>query len=414
MKKKVLIICDMFPPAFGPRMGYLCKFIRSLGWEPTVLTEKINEETFTFLAGTCPASYIDFYPAKGRLMRRLQWLTVFLLDLLGGYKNDRVYKEAERLFQETSFDIVLCSTYRTFPLPAASRIAKKHRLPLVADLRDIIEQYTGNEFISHPLPSFLGLDTLIANAFKRKSLRQRNRVLRQADSVTTVSPWHVETLKAYNPNTLLIYNGFDPDLFYPRHTPTDRFIITYTGRLLSTAMRDPHLLLEALRRLQAEGLFTPEQCRVYWYVDPASRQTIEKEAVKADVLPFMEFKGYVPASEIPDVLNRSSILLLLTNKADSTGPKGVMTTKFFESLAVEKPILCVRSDEGCLEAALRESEAGIAARTTEEVCEFLTARYREWQQQGYTVSSCRKEVLRQYSRKEQARQFASLFDSLTD
>lgn len=404
----------MFPPAFGPRMGYLCKFIRTSGWEPTVLTEKINEDTFSFLAETCPVTSIDFYPAQRKLMRKLQWLTVFFLDLLGGYKNRRLYKEADKLLRQTSFDIILCSTYRTFPLPAASRIAKKYRLPLVADLRDIIEQYSGNEFISHPLPSSFGLDTLIANAFKRKSLKQRNRVLRQANAVTTVSPWHVDTLKAYNPNTRLIYNGFDPDLFYPRHIPTDRFVITYTGRLLSTAMRDPRLLLEALRRMEAEGVFTPAQCRVEWYVDPLSRQTIGKEAREAGVLPFMEFKGYVPASEIPNVLHRSSVLLLLTNKADGNGPKGVMTTKFFESLAVEKPILCVRSDEGCLEAALKESEAGLAARTVEEVCEFLQARYREWQQQGYTVSSCRKEVIRQYSRKEQACQFASLFDSLTE
>ena len=51
--KKVLIICDLFPPAFGPRMGYLCKYLKGLGWQPVVLTEAIKDNTFTFLANEC-------------------------------------------------------------------------------------------------------------------------------------------------------------------------------------------------------------------------------------------------------------------------------------------------------------------------------------------------------------------------
>ena len=46
---KILILCDMFPPAFGPRMGYLCKYMRRAGWEPVVVTEQIDDSTFSFL-----------------------------------------------------------------------------------------------------------------------------------------------------------------------------------------------------------------------------------------------------------------------------------------------------------------------------------------------------------------------------
>lgn len=75
---------------------------------------------------------------------------------------------------------------------------------------------------------------------------------------------------------------------------------------------------------------------------------------------------YVPASEIPGVLNRSSILLQLANTFASDGPKGFMTTKLFESMAVGKPLLCVKSDESCLEATIRNTRSGLAARTAEE------------------------------------------------
>ena len=67
---------------------------------------------------------------------------------------------------------------------------------------------------------------------------------------------------------------------------------------------------------------------------------------------YMDFFDYVPASEIPGVLNRSSILLQLANTFASDGPKGFMTTKLFESMAVGKPLLCVKSDESCLEATI--------------------------------------------------------------
>lgn len=391
-------------------MGYLCKYLAGSDWQPVVLTEAVDEHTFAFLEGFCPVTYVDFYPAKSRWRRRLQWLTTFIT----GSKERKMYHEAKRLADRENFDLVLCSTYRTFPLATAERIAGERHLPLVVDLRDIIEQYTGTEFISRPLPRLFGLEKGLAEAFKRRSLKVRNRVLRKATCVTTVSSWHVDTLKAYNPETRLIYNGYDPELFYPVQQTTQQFTITYTGRLLSTAMRDPSLLFKALARLWETDTLTPEVCRVQWYVDPASRQVIEQEAQTYGVSSFMDFKDYVPASEIPAILNGSSLLLLLTNRSAGNGPKGVMTTKFFESLAVGKPILCVRSDEGCLEAALNESGGGIAARNVEETCRFLEKCFTEWKEKGYTTSPVDKNILENYSRKGQAGQFIRIFDDVTN
>lgn len=410
--KKVLVICDLFPPAFGPRMGYLCKYLKHYNWEPVILTEAVEEKTFTFLAGKDKVTYVNYYTAQNPVLKKLQWISTLFLDLCFGYKDTRMYNAAKKLVEGNTFDLILCSSFRTFPLPAAQKVADKYKLPLVVDLRDIIEQYTGDEFMSHTLPSFCGLNKLFVSVFKRKSLRDRNRVLEKAGYVTTISPWHVDILKQYNPKVELIYNGFDPELFYPEQKTTDRFIITYTGRLLSTAMRDPSLLMDALATLSAENVFTDKDCRVYWYVDNASREIITEEARKYGVLPFMDFKGYVPASDIPSILNNSSVLLLLTNRAQGTGPKGVMTTKFFESLAVEKPILCVRSDESYLAEAIGETKAGLAATSVKEVCHFLKYYYKEWREKGYTSSLIDKNKLLRFSREEQAKQFIQIFEKI--
>ncbi|MDH6311263.1 glycosyltransferase involved in cell wall biosynthesis [Parabacteroides sp. PFB2-10] len=412
--KRVLIICDLFPPAFGPRMGYLCKYVRSEGWEPVILTEAVDDEqAFSFLSGETETHRVSYYTASTPGGRRRQWLFTFLGDLLFAYKDRKILREANKLLGNGDFDIILCSSFRTFPLTAARKAARRYRLPLVVDLRDIIEQYTGEEYITHRPPVLFGLGKLLVKLHTRIGMRRRNRALRQASVATTVSPWHVEQLKQYNPHTELIYNGYDPELFYPVHTPTSHFVITYTGRLLSTAMRDPALFFEAFSILIREKTMQASDCRVDWYVDEASRKVIAAEAERYHLLPYMHFKGYVPATDIPKVLNESSILLLLTNRSAADGPKGVMTTKFFESLAVEKPILCVRSDESYLAEAIRATRAGLAATNVDEVCAFLKQEYEAWKQQGYTASSVDREALQQYARPYQAHQFANIFNDLT-
>ena len=104
--------------------------------------------------------------------------------------------------------------------------------------------------------------------------------------------------------------------------------------------------------------------------------------------------------------------MLLTNRAQGTGPKGVMTTKFFESLAVEKPILCVRSDESYLAEAIGETKAGLAATSVKEVCHFLKYYYKEWREKGYTSSPIDKNKLLRFSREEQAKQFIQIFEKI--
>jgi glycosyltransferase involved in cell wall biosynthesis len=355
---------------------------------------------------------VDFY--KNAKNNKWRWARVFLGELFFRYKSRRLYQAAMELAQQQRFNLVLCSTYRSFPLTTARMAAHSLYLPLVVDIRDIIEQYTGYEFITQPLPNIPGVKQVIARLFKRASLRERNRALRKADQVVTISPWHVEVLKQYNEKTSLIYNGYDPEWFYPDSIRTEQFIISYTGRLLSLTMRNPAFFLEAFKRLVDEGLFHTEKVRIVWYVDRESEALLKVEGEKYGILPFMDFKGYVPASEIPQVLNRSSVVLLLTNKADEQGPKGVMTTKFFEFLAVEKPILCVRSDEDCLERVIRETNAGVAARNVEEAYLFLKGCYTEWLQTGTTRAKVVREKAIAFSRKEQAAQFIRIFDQVLE
>ena len=94
------------------------------------------------------------------------------------------------------------------------------------------------------------------------------------------------------------------------------------------------------------------------------------------------------------------------------GPKGVLTTKLFEYLGMERPVLCVRSDEGLLEQTIRDAKIGVAARTVDDAYTFLLEKYEEWKLNGYTTVQVNIDYKRQFSRKIQAKQFVDFFNGV--
>ena len=83
------------------------------------------------------------------------------------------------------------------------------------------------------------------------------------------------------------------------------------------------------------------------------------------------------------------------------------TVDFFENIGVEKPILCVHSDEECLADAIRKTNAGLAATNVEQVKAFVLEKYHEWKKQGFT----RQQIINkeQFTRQHEAEQFEKLF-----
>ena len=96
---KLLIICDMFPPAFAPRMGYLCKYLTRMGWEVTVVTEYIEDNTFEFLTGYADVYCVRYYKASGKISKHIEWMWVMFLDILFGYKDMKIIQDVSDPYQ---------------------------------------------------------------------------------------------------------------------------------------------------------------------------------------------------------------------------------------------------------------------------------------------------------------------------
>jgi glycosyltransferase involved in cell wall biosynthesis len=413
--KNVLLLCDSFPPAFNPRMGYLCKYLPELGWKPIIVTEYSPQNIYANLHENQDITRINYYWSKSKVWQRLKYIFVFLADYLFNYKDMIISKKAKKIIKTKHIDVILVNSFRTFPALSAKRLSQKFNIPLIVDLRDIFEQSSNNEPISKRLSNSMFINNLIANRIRKKLLQQRNKILKKADAVTTVSEWHVKTLSKYNHNVKLIYNGFDADLFFYQTIKNEIFTIVFTGKVQSVEIKNPSLLFEAISHLSTEKKVDMTNIRLQFYlIDEKSKEIIRSFAQKYHVVDFVDIFDTVPSTEIPKILNSSSILLLLANSSiGENAPKGMMGTKIFEYLAVEKPILCVRNDEDCLEKTIKLANAGLAASDVEEVKEFILEKFAQWQKNGYTQQSVNKEFIQQFSRKRQAEQFADLLTQLS-
>jgi glycosyltransferase involved in cell wall biosynthesis len=413
MMKKVLIICDSFPPLFAPRIGYLCKYIIDYEWESFVLSAEMtcvkHHKDFSFLAQQ--TEVIRIYVSDDEKQKHSEaQKNIFTKKIksffLPDYNhrpcvNEKMFLEGVKILQKNRFDIILCSTSEITPLGVAKRLSKIFNIPWIADLRDIEEQVGKDDHMSFR-------DWMY---FQKKRLR-RNYLLHQAAAVISVSPWHVDLLKKINFKSHLIYNGFDPALFkFEQPRVTERFIMCYAGVIIDK-LHDLSFLFAALSLLIADKIINPDRFQLCFYSDSKSHEYVMTQAKHYNIEFLIDCKNYVNATIIPEILHQSNVLLLLSNKSTPDGPNGIMTTKFFEYLGTGRPILLTRSDEAHLEQALVEANAGIAAHTVNEVYDFIKNKYLEWQVYGYTKGTTDRRVISKYSRKNQAKQFVSIFNEI--
>ena len=95
-------------------------------------------------------------------------------------------------------------------------------------------------------------------------------------------------------------------------------------------------------------------------------------------------------------------MLVLTNEHTH----GMLTTKFYEALGCEKPILCVPSDQGALAQLMAYTNAGLATDDIEQIKAFIEARYNEWRQNGFTRQATQHRE--EFSREAQCRQMETI------
>lgn len=365
--KHILVVSD--PPAgpgYLPRVRHLCAYLMRQGHDVTLLTEEYE-----------PLSFAHSYPVKTIRIYRggsFEWCIKAIWTLLTDWHN-RVFARKALKIADQQYDVIICSTFNDFPLGAALRLAKRWNIPLICDIRDLDEQVDDSRYQYRHQSRWL---MPFRKLYRAIHIRRRNRVLRAAKAVTTISPWHADFIRSLNPNVHIVYNGYDPEQFYPEDSKTDGFTITYIGSLFE--WQQP-----ALKKVQ---------------------QALAEMDIPVTLDMHTPQNRPISHDQLGDAIRNSSMMLVLTNEHTH----GMLTTKFYEALGCEKPILCVPSDHGALAELISYTNAGIATDDIEEIKAYISAQYKTWQQHGFTRQGTQHRE--EFSRSTQYAKIAHITESL--
>lgn len=418
---RILLLTDLLPPQFAPRITALLRRLPEREWQVDVVSEEIIGDHLGSHGSVEEESLLPVHSVERVVLAPDKGKPLYaLVDALWQVKSERLWRHLVKHYDLTQYDLLVGMSYRTFPLPAVAELARRTGIPAVMDCRDIVEEYTPQGFLPAPLPEWLPARGMVYRWLRRRFIKSRTKALRRASAITTVSEWHRECLQQLHPErpVVCIPNGYDEQLFVPtsESEPELPLRIVYTGRLLSLEMRDPTLLLEALQGERLKGWLARGTVEVHWYCDAASQQLLETllEQYSAEVRACQQFHTMVPYGEVPAVLAAADILLLLGRKEQPEGPHGMVTTKLFEAMAMCRPILMVESDESVGARLLRAHGGALAATEVTEVTHFLEYHLERLSRGERLSEETFTESYRRYTREAMAESFAELFRQTAD
>lgn len=424
MSKRVLVITYYFPPRPGVaslRLRGLAKYLPEYGWEPVILTATLPGEPEygfrviqTFYPGDVTSRWKQrLGMAKNRgfqeqigISRALREskasLTTKLVNLIRGiiaYPDEQkdwypfALKAGHDLLKRERFDALLSSSGPVTSHLVARELKARHRLPWIADLRDL---WTQNHYYPYGP---------IRRALERKL---ELRILSAADALVTVSSPLAEQLASLHRGKIIfvIPNGFDPDEVGSASL-TKEFTITYTGELYE-GRRDPALLFQVLRELIDKGVFDSHLVKVRFF-SPV-QYWLEQEVKQYGLEQVVELCGIVPRDVVLQHQRASQILLLLN--WNDPRERGVYTGKLFEYLAARRPILAIGGPGGVVKDLLTRTKAGMHVSNKNELVTVLTSWYDEYKDTGQVAYHGIPQEINQYSHREMARRFANVLDEL--
>ncbi len=292
-------------------------------------------------------------------------------------------RAASRLIADWKPDVLYASALPYTSLLVAHVLSRRHRIPWVAELRDL---WTDNPY--QPYTPW------------RKKLdgRLEKRILSSAAGVVTVSEPLGGTLQAkYAKPTAVVLNGFDaedcakPQSAVPAAGSTLR--VVYTG-MVYAGKRDPTPLFLALRGMGDAAT----QVRVVFY--GRYLDAVRDLARHHNVEHLVEVNEPIAYTEALQAQAEADVLLLLL--WNSPQEKGIYTGKVFEYFGARRPILVIGPDNNVAATLIVQRRAGVVLNDPAAIAEQL----RQWlrlKSECGALPPLPEEALVGLSRKEQAR-----------
>jgi hypothetical protein len=138
-------------------------------------------------------------------------------------------------------------------------------------------------------------------------------------------------------------------------------------------------------------------------------EVIKNIAQEYSIDDFNQYFNFVKPDDLVFEMNNSSILLTLSSISSKKRYFGIMTTKFFEAIGVNRPILCIPDNKDNLSKLIKESKCGLVSSDIGEIEEFLLENFAVWKSNGHTIGSLNDTVRLSFSREKGAEILENLF-----
>lgn len=426
--KKLLIISYYWPPAGGPgvqRWVKLTKYLSQLGYQCHVVTvdeahasfpsidpslqndvsrsvkvtktrsfEAIKVFSSLFKKEKVPYAGIpdkDRMSFAGKLALYIR-SNFFIPDARVGW-NKYALQAATDIIRKENIDVVITTSPPHSTQLIGLELKKKFpKIKWVADLRDPWTDIYYYHKLSHTKRS------------KKKDLYYERTVLEKADSITVTSPitkklYSDKVDKKFADKFHCITNGFDEDDFKASQPAAgDRFTITFAGTISQLFAIDS--FVAAFRTV------LPQNPLLHFVgtIDQYTKDLLEREIPNNH-----KITAYVPHKELMHYLIRSQALLLSIPKGNN---QGTIPGKLFEYLATQKQIICLAPAGSSAEQIIAECEAGKTFKHDDQTAmqQFLSQLISDWKS-GKDIS-VKSLAYKKYSRKELAKEFAQLLNSI--
>ncbi len=426
--RKLLIISYYWPPAGGPgvqRWVKLSKYLSHLGYQCHVVTvdeasasypsldpslqkdidpsirviktksfEALKVFSSLFKKEKVPYAGIpdkDKMSFTGRMALYIR-SNFFIPDARVGW-NKYAIKACEEIIRKENIDVIITTSPPHSTQLIGLALKKKFpKLKWVADLRDPWTDIYYYHKLSHTESS------------KQKDLQYEKDILLNADAITVTSPLTKQLYAGkigpeYGKKFNAITNGFDEDDFAsapPKHT--DKFTITFAGTINEQFGIEE--FISAIKSLNEKNILL----HFVGTIDKYTAELVEKEIPNN-----YKITAYVPHKELMGYLLNSQALLMAIPKGNN---QGTIPGKLFEYLATQKQIICLAPKGSSAEEIISECEAGKTFMHEDKagIQNHLSLLISDWKN-GKDISAT-SSAYKKYSRKELAKQFAMLIESL--
>lgn len=383
------------------RFESFCRYLNEAGWDVTLLAltptdpdmlgrRHIHPDCqFNLIQVPLPANRI---PMWRRIENRLS--RTWLPEMHGHSTALRAIEAAaDSLLNQRRFDALLTTFPPMDSLCVADRLSRKHRIPWIADLRDIPDE----------------IDVGRKRWVTRRSIRLLSSACASASHLLTVSDPLAARLRAtygLNVPVTTVYNGFEESDRPPEaETSTSRkFILSYCGNM--GYGRDVSLVLQALDLLADRGTDLQDvEIHLYGVPDISALESGGGRSMDR-----IRCHGRVPHAVSLQAQMESAILLSLA----SPKTQGILTSKIFECGMIGRPVLSVPADGDVLDQFVREARIGLASSDLDEIAAFIEGHLRFWRETGRLPTACPdSQHLAGYSRRNQAEKLIQLMKTLT-